>query len=546
MYFVHEVVLSPKRCAGFYARATLKIVTNRILESPWFALAVLIAGDLLMMADVLPRAFAFVLAVGAVAYMLKAPLTGVVAFTVSSVPFSPALPVPGFDSFALWRLIVAVLVLRLLWENRTALKAKPDIAKFKAAMRPYDWVGLALFAWATLSLLAATDLVAGLRKLVFLGNAVALYIALRWLLPRVKDIGKAAVQGLVVGLVGLLLFGIAQYIVITWVSLYDFWQGWSLDVIPIFYGEALGQVLNYSNTWFAYYAAPTPPTLRMFSLLPDSHSFGLTMLLGFLLASVGFALAACRKHRSFALLLVTTFGISIFLNGSRGIWVAAVPTALLAYTVLTSAHKTHRPILARVGKTAVLGFLLLALLFPVSSYVSAKAHGAGIDDATERLDVAFRRAQSIFDFDEASNRGRVGIWITNAKSVLMNPVFGVGIGNTAIALKEDVSAARRGASAHNLYLDFAVETGVLGGLLMLSWFFAVFFTESLRLIRHRFTPKQTALSLVLILLFAWIGVYNLVDIVFLNDRALLASLTLLALVAAQGQAYERAQPLSGT
>ena len=239
----------------------------------------LVLGDLLMMGNILPRQFAFLLGIIVITYVLGAKYQNAIALLVAHIPFSPALPVPGFDSLALWRLVVIAFIGRLLWAERKRLTEKPDFAKLKSALRLEDWIGLAFFVWAALSLLVATDIVAGMRKLIFLANAVLLYMAIRWLAPRVTGIRRAALTGLFTAVAGLLLFGVAQYIVIEYVSLYDFWQGWSLDVIPIFYGEALAETLNVSNTWFAYYPPPTPPTLRMFSLLPDSHSFGITMLL---------------------------------------------------------------------------------------------------------------------------------------------------------------------------------------------------------------------------------------------------------------------------
>lgn len=504
---------------------------NKYLKSPWGILGLIVLGDILMMGNILPRAFTYVLAAIALLYVLAAPLNGVLTFSIAHVPFSPALPIPGFDSFALWRLVVIALAFRLLWSERFKLQERFSIKKLLSALTPEDLVGIFFLAWATLSLVVATDLVVGIRKLVFLGNAILLYMILRWVLPRIKGATTALLHGLWAGLMGLLTVGVAQYIVIGWASLFEFWQSWSLDVIPVFYGQTLGETLNISNTWFAYYPPPFPPTLRMFSLLPDSHSFGIAMLLAFLLGLAALAGNHHKKYRVVLWGLVATFGIAIFTNGSRGIWLAAVPTALLSYVALVFSLRQGRPAVARAGKIFFLGFLLLTLLFPVSSFISAQAHGAGIDGKIQ-LDVAFRRAQSILDLDELSNRGRIGIWITNLKSVARHPILGVGIGNVAIALEENISAARRGASAHNLYLDFAVETGLLGGLLVLAWFLTIFFRHILWLARGKGSAIQTAYVLALVLATAWIGIYNLVDIVFINDRALLLFLTFLALVVA--------------
>ena len=43
-----------------------------------------------------------------------------------------------------------------------------------------------------------------------------------------------------------------------------------------------------------------------------------------------------------------------------------------------------------------------------------------------------------------------------------HPLLGVGIGNFPVVLALNPSASKAGASAHNLYLNFFAELGVLG------------------------------------------------------------------------------------
>ena len=144
-------------------------------RSPWIALGILVLGDIAMMGNIVPRDFAFLLAGLAVWFILGARRADAVTFLVAHIPFSPALPIPGFDSFALWRLVVIVFAGRILFENRKLLVTKLDPRRASRLLTTEDWVGLGFFVWATLSLLVAVDLVAGLRKLIFLGNAVLLY-----------------------------------------------------------------------------------------------------------------------------------------------------------------------------------------------------------------------------------------------------------------------------------------------------------------------------------------------------------------------------------
>lgn len=510
---------------------------KQFILSPWTALALIGLGDLAMVAGLLPREASFIIGALTALYLFVAPVTAVLFFIIASFPFTPALPVPGFDTFALWRLLVALFALRLLYRNRTKLFARLSFAKIKEAILPHEWFGLLLLFIASVSLLVAQDPVAGLRKLVFFGNAVIVYMILRWMLPRFANVREMVLKGLLVGLGGLLLIGFAQYIVVRFASLYDFWQGWALDVIPVFYGQELARVLVESNTWFSYYAE-SPPTLRMFSLLPDSHSFGVLMLLGFLLASLTFMIPPRFPKLSFTAkaLILGSFALAVYFNGSRGIWLAAAPTALSAAGLMLWWRKKKLSAV-QLGRVMLISFVVLALLFPVASTISSRSHGAGIDEADVEQTLAFKRAKSIFDLGETSNRSRLGIWRTSLKSIAERPLLGVGFGNTAVALGENVSAARRGASAHNLYLDIAVETGVLGGLALLAFFAAILFETLWPLIKNNRPPReatgresyQTALPFILGLAVIWIGIYSLFDIVLLNDRALLTFFTFLAL-----------------
>ncbi|OHA48453.1 MAG: hypothetical protein A2991_01940 [Candidatus Terrybacteria bacterium RIFCSPLOWO2_01_FULL_58_14] len=497
---------------------------KQILQSPWLPITILALADLGMIGGLLPRTTSFLLAFIAIAYILTAPRSSTVFFVLASLPLAPALPIPGFDTFALWRPLVLAYALREAAAHRAFLRT--PFKKLCRLILPYEWLGLAIFALAGLSLPFALDPTAGLRKLVFLANAALLYIVLRGLLWETPTLRASVLRGLLAALGILLLVGAAQYITTAFVSLFDFWQGWALDAIPVFYGEELGNVLSASNTWFSYYA-DAPPTLRMFSLLPDSHSFGLLMVLGFLLAAAPFVVSK-ENSRWRDRWLILVFGLAIFLSGSRGLWISAVPAALAAFAC-AAWWQRHRLPQRALGRTVMGIFALFFLLFPFASAISSRAQGVGAEDT--RANLAFERAKSIFDLEELSNRSRIGIWLTGLKSVAGHPLLGVGFGNTAVALDEDVAAARRGASAHNLYLDFSVELGVLGGLLSVAFFLALLQRFGLPWLRNASLQYFHTFSLLFALGIVWIAAYNLVDVVLLNDRALLVFLAILALVA---------------
>ena len=131
--------------------------------------------------------------------------------------------------------------------------------------------------------------------------------------------------------------------------------------------------------------------------------------------------------------------------------------------------------------------------------------------------LAFKRAKSVTDLEELSVRSRMEIWKNSFESVIKHPLLGVGIGNYPVVLGEDVSAGKKGASAHNLYLDVASEMGLLG-LIVLLLIFLEIFKNALRFIKE---PNNQAFSQIFAFFFLWLLAYNLFDVVLLNDKVLL-------------------------
>jgi O-antigen ligase len=136
----------------------------------------------------------------------------------------------------------------------------------------------------------------------------------------------------------------------------------------------------------------------------------------------------------------------------------------------------------------------------------------------------FERARSISNLKEVSNKGRLEIWQASARSLIKYPLLGVGLGNYVTVLDEDVSAAKKGASAHNLYLDFANEIGILGALLLVLIFFEIL-RNSWLVFRRAKEPDFRAFGLFFALYFLWVLAYSLFDVVLLNDKVLLFFMT---------------------
>jgi len=112
---------------------------------------------------------------------------------------------------------------------------------------------------------------------------------------------------------------------------------------------------------------------------------------------------------------------------------------------------------------------------------------------------------------------RLAHWQAAISMAQDNPVFGIGLGNYAAAYDEHrlISWEAPLGHAHNLYLNFLAETGVVGLLAYLAFWIAIFrVTWQLR--RH---PDRSARALAIGLLGCWtyIAVHSVFDNLYVNN-----------------------------
>ncbi len=551
-------------------------------------------------AGILPRESVFVIEALLLMIIFFYAPSDAAALFIASIPFFLALPLGAHaDNFASWRpLLIALLFAWFIKERIYASNWPVLFRTLSSRIAPYEWCALGVFALATLSLFVADNPAWGLRKIIFLGNIIPLYIVVRSAAHKKPEQKKFILS---VGLAGMgaAIVSAIQFIIVQFSSLYDFWQHWAQWVTPLFYGNALAKLLMQSNTWFSYYAE-TPPTLRLFSVFPDSHSFGLFNLFAASVALFAFGMAKTRVARIWLFLGWLSASFLIYLSGTRGLWISALPilSGVLAIGIMTSGRLrvlqramllfalTYAAFVAflyvtlntvalsvafgacnrsaffcsrivesafifpenawligialifaavAVGityavtirvrifdeflpKMLLIPLLMFLLLLPISSVFVSRMHGAGIRDQGTAL--LLQRASSILDLEETSNKARMDIWRITAQAIAKHPLLGVGAGNYAKVLGEELDASRRGASAHNLYLDFAAETGIFGGALTAA-FFVLLIYAAYRLFHDKNEHVIRIAGAIFGIYFLWLMLYNFFDIVLLNDKVLL-------------------------
>ena len=515
----------------------------------------------LMVFNVLPREASLFLTGLMIFYFIFSPLEDSLWVFIASIPLFVALPITeNFDTMANWRILLAVLFVVLFFKSGISINL------IRNNIKHHQWeylVGIFLLI-GCFSLLKADNVWIGVKKLLFIINIFLLYIIIRNLVVKNKEITFKIIGAIKVAIGLTLGIGFVQFIAVFFVRLFPFWQFWARRVIDVFYGQDLSNLLSYSNTWFSYYAS-LPATLRMFSVFPDSHSFAFFCILAlpFFLTLIFLQ----RKGESDSLfgsrilkyLLLIVCLLAIIFSGSRGAWVSALGALLIFLFILflywsptmRSWTNFFTPHLSRIDTERqknkkslkgagfipkssenwrkqiglILGCLIIFfLLFPISSRILLFSQQVQLERplSLEGLSL-FERARSIIDFDEISVRSRLEIWQRTVDSIIIHPFLGVGIGNYPTVLNEKMSSAKKGSSAHCLYLDIASEMGVFALLILL-----VIFWQILKRAWFIFQGKTKEDNLYLqtwagffVLALVWILGYSLFDVVLFNDKVFL-------------------------
>jgi hypothetical protein len=178
----------------------------------------------------------------------------------------------------------------------------------------------------------------------------------------------------------------------------------------------------------------------------------------FILFCLAFGLAAgssgrVRIMRGGAAALL---GLAVVFTFTRGIWLALL--AALAIFVWTFARRAA-PAIAGIGAAAI-----LAVLLTPSSL----------------------RTRALSMADAGTNVERLLLWETSWNMLRDRPLLGVGVGNYRLSLgdyvRREVPLRMTGTHVHNIWLQAAVERGVLG-MLALLWLAVAVVREAVRTVR---------------------------------------------------------------
>jgi len=180
-----------------------------------------------------------------------------------------------------------------------------------------------------------------------------------------------------------------------------------------------------------------------------------------------FAYLLNNKYLKFLVFTVIIFSLfDIYILGSRAALLGVILSVL--FPIFLTIIKRKSQLKKQVKHLVIFLLLPVVISYMLSSNVTADADSARVES----------RINSIVNDSDESINSRYRFWSHAIDFIIENPILGGGIGNWKIySIKYDAEYIKSYIvpySAHNDFLEFAAETGVLGGVLLILFFLILF------------------------------------------------------------------------
>ncbi len=350
----------------------------------------------------------------------------------AALPFSVALNPTSNIDLALVR--VLALLIFLLWLLWSLANRQIDFDK-----RARFWLLLLFLAISALSFFWSVDSFRAGRKILFLFSFLPVYFAAfsttkntAWRLILLKIF---AWSGLFLAIFGLILFSF-QFIFGIDSALKIF----SSYTAPLFLGNVFSEAVTAFPSWMVNISGTT--IIRTFGSFPDPHLFAL--YLNMLLPLVGFLyFKSEKKQRIKYLIIFLIILLASLLSFSRAAYLSLIVGAIFLFFV----SRPDRIIKKYPLASSIILFVFILIFIIPNPLIS--------------------RFSSSLNFHEGSNQGRILMWQKASEITGENSLLGVGLGNFPRIIEPE-SDYRDPIYAHNLFLDFSSETGLINMLILLA------------------------------------------------------------------------------
>lgn len=346
------------------------------------------------------------------------------------LPMQFALNPAATIDLAIIRVLIPVLfffVFFLILKNKLSLTIKN-----KSVLLIFIFLALSVF-----SVFFSQNILWSLRKLAFLFSIFPIYFIALFLLESDQR-KRAALIALVFGATLVSLFALVQFNCQFFFGIEQTYAFLAQNIIPFFLGHNFSrEVLTYPS-WLVSSGGIT--YMRAFAPFPDPHmlSYYVGMLIPWSIA----LWATSKSHKYLFLLFSALLIICDITTFTRGSYLALIASAIIILPLVT--RQTAWKIML-----GILAFVFLFYLAPKNAITSPVAS----------------RMSATFDLSEGSNQSRLAIWKKGFSTLLRNPQ-GVGVGSYPLTVDSNATY-RTPIYTHNLYLDIAVETGILNALIFI-------------------------------------------------------------------------------
>lgn len=360
----------------------------------------------------------------------------ILLFFLFFIPFQFALrPTEGIDLAFIRVLTVTIL---FLWLAKSFFDKKIYLPRPKVL-----FFFLAYLLWASVSFFWAENTNWAFRKALFLISFFPLFIVFFVTLQN-ASFRKKTMKALVVGAVAISIIALLQFFSQFLFGVEKVFSFWIKEVLPFFLGPNLGATVVEYPSLLVNISGST--VMRAIGSFPDPHMF--SFFLGMSLP-LSFALSL-RSERKEQILWGIGTGI-IFLTDlltfSRGGYIGLI-FGIGAF-FLPLLFKKTTPLKKQTSR-------IVLALFVMSTFIFFSPIGT--------------RLLSSFSQTDNSNIERLRLWGEAKTFIIEHPIFGSGLGNYPLSVKP-TAIYREPIYVHNLYLDIAVELGIVGVFFFLGFLF---------------------------------------------------------------------------
>jgi O-antigen ligase len=461
------------------------------------------------------------------AFIVLCPIYESLLLLILSIPFYVVIPNARFDSLSMWRVLYTVLFLVWLVRDKRILvpRSLGGGGRIKDIFfLPWDkYLGWFALTGLILAFVFGQFRLEAIKQVLFWVNIYFLYIVLINSLRGKQQIFEL-IRYVIWSLAIIVTLGFTQLFGTFLTNLDTFWVYWAANITKLYYGQAFTAVSLYSNSWFSYSGATE---LRMFSIMPDSQSFAYVCLIA-LCMSTALTRSVFVHIRKWLWSGIRFAALGLILSGTRAAWAGMVAPFLAVAVAYRKNFQKH------LAEKFLWPFIIIFILFALSPLINIGLNYLRVAQFKENF---ILRAESIYDINESSNQGRIAMWSNSLKYAVLHP-WGVGFGNFLISfnpgsggesydqlanqINRRYNLPAKYVSAHSLYLQVLVETGLVG-FLIFAGFWVCVIRYLWMFVKHHKNTRDFLIYFVAqaLLMVLWILAAAVFDITLLNDKVLM-------------------------